>query len=254
VEAKPLEVNQLTVKFGGLIAIDKISLTLEEGSVFGVIGPNGAGKTTLLNAITGAVPVASGTVMARGRDITGLRPHRIAHYGVARSFQGADSFLSLTAVQALLLGRWTSRRRALLPTVLRSSRYRVQEADEVRTALEMLDTLGLTEDADVQLGELSYGTRKLLDVGRALLMRPDVLLLDEPTSGTTRTDRESLLTAMSEIRRLGISTILVDHDVEFTMKVCDRAMAMTSGRKLGEAAPDELLARSDVREAYIGLD
>jgi branched-chain amino acid transport system ATP-binding protein len=249
-----LDVQDLSVTFGGLKAVDSVSFDVEPGELLGVIGPNGAGKTTLLNAIMGVVPTSHGTVNLNGANVTGNRPDVIAAKGIGRTFQHADFFSEFSVLDALLLGRWAMAERSVVRAIFRLPTLRASERTDEQAALALLERLGLLHVTEAVQSELSYGTRKVLDVARALLMEPTVLLLDEPTSGTTSEDRARLREVVATIKEEGISTVLVDHDVSFTTDVSDSAMAMNFGRKLGEALPSELLARPDVRAAYVGLE
>jgi ABC-type branched-subunit amino acid transport system ATPase component len=248
-----LSVRNLTVSFGGLVAVDDLSFDVQDGQLFGVIGPNGAGKSTLLNAVSG-VTRSKGEVFLLGRNASGLRADKMARRGLARTFQSADFFSEFSVLDSLAVGRWQFASQSMFAAMfsLPPSR-RPQRANEM-AAMAALEEVGLADHADVLLSEVSYGTRKVLDVLRATLMEPKVLMLDEPTSGTTASDREQLRTLVRAIRDRGIGIVLVDHDVSFIADVSDVAMAMNFGKKLGEGKPKELLEREDVRAAYVGLE
>jgi branched-chain amino acid transport system ATP-binding protein len=249
-----LSAEHLTVTFGGLVAVDDVTFQVEDGELLAIIGPNGAGKTTLLNAISGTVPLKSGRVRMRDRVISGQRPDRIAGLGVARTFQHADFFSEFTVLESLLISRWKFSSHSVVASMLRLPAVRRADRDDRRAALGTLARLGLDQHRDDPLSEISYGTRKVLDVLRAMLMEPKVLLLDEPTSGTTGADREQLRTLITGIRDQGIGVALIDHDVKFVSDISDTVLAMNYGKELGTGTPSELLAREDVRAAYVGLE
>jgi branched-chain amino acid transport system ATP-binding protein len=249
-----LSVRNLTVAFGGLVAVDSVSLDLTDGQLFGIIGPNGAGKSTLINAVSGIVAPRGGEVVLLGESISGLRPDRIAARGLSRTFQSADFFSNFTVFESLMMGRWKFSTQSLFASMFRVPSAVRSHKHNAAKALASLEEMGLSDQRDVLLTEVSYGTRKVLDVMRSVLMEPKVLLLDEPTSGTTAADRQQLRTLVLSIRDRGIGIVLVDHDVAFITDVSDVALAMNFGKKLGEGRPVELLQREDVRASYVGLE
>jgi branched-chain amino acid transport system ATP-binding protein len=248
-----LRIDHVSKSFGALKAVDGLSFSVEPGQLFGVIGPNGAGKTTLLNCISSVVQVDSGTITLGDRSLHRLRAHRVSAIGVARTFQAADYFGGFTVFDYALLGRLRFGAKSMVGAALSLPAIRRSEAEERRVTAAALDQYGLLEVKDELASELPYGTRKLLDVVRAVLMEPNLLLLDEPTSGTTAADREALKSVLDGLAAQKITTLVVDHDVSFIADTCHRALAMSFGRELGQGSPAELLARHDVREAYIGL-
>jgi branched-chain amino acid transport system ATP-binding protein len=254
VSTNALTISDLSQNFGGVKAVAELSFSVGAGELFGVIGPNGAGKTTLLNCVSGLHHYSQGDITLGGTRLTGRTASQIANLGVARTFQAADFFPEFSVLDYLLLGRYRFCCRSLVRNALSTRGARRAERAERDRAADLLAEFDLAQYRDVEAGVLPYGTRKLLDVLRATLMEPVLLLLDEPTSGTTVADRESLRTAVARIRDLGVTTVIVDHDVRFISDTCDRALAMNFGRELGTGKPDELLARTDVRESYVGLE
>jgi branched-chain amino acid transport system ATP-binding protein len=249
-----LDVQGLTQRFGGIVAVEDVSLRVAAGEVFGLIGPNGAGKTTLLNCICGVYVPQEGRVILDGLDLTGKRPHKVMAAGVARTLQAADFFAGMSVLDFLRLSRLEQQVTSLTLCILSLPKVRRSERAERDRAMAMLKRLGLEHLADHELGALPYGVRKLLDVGRALMTEPRLLLMDEPTSGTSLSDREALRQVVGELRAEGITTVIVDHDVAFIAAVSDRLLAINFGRALGEGAPEEVLRRPDVLEAYVGLE
>jgi branched-chain amino acid transport system ATP-binding protein len=238
--------------FGGIAAVDGVTFTVEPGEQFGVIGPNGAGKTSLLNCVNGIYPIDRGETWLGGQRIDKLRVHQITARGIARTFQGAGIFPDFKVVDYLLLGRLRFTRNSVLGASLALPGVRRAESRERDHVLALLDEFGLTRLRAAQVGDLPYGTRKVLDVVRALAMEPKVLLLDEPTSGTTSADRERLREVVTGIRAKGVTTLIVDHDVAFISGTCDRVLAMNFGRQLSIGTPSQVLSTPEVRAAYLG--
>jgi branched-chain amino acid transport system ATP-binding protein len=249
-----LQVRDVTVRFGGLVAVDSISFEVAPGETFGVIGPNGAGKSTLLNVISGLVRLDSGTVHAVGQPVHGLRPDQRARLGVGRTFQAAEVFNDFRVIDYVSLGRLRHQRTSLLATALRLPSIVRSEHRETRQARDILARFGLAGVADTQLKELPYGVRKLVDLLRVLSGEPRLMLLDEPTSGTAMTDRIMLGQVLDEARRDGVSIVVVDHDVHFVSDRCDRLLVMNFGTELATGDPGDVLNRPDVQAAYVGLE
>ena len=248
------DIEHVTQKFGGIVALDDMTVSVNEGEVFGVIGPNGAGKTTLLNCICGVYLPATGRVVLSGETLTGRRPHRVAEAGIARTFQHADFFAEMTVLDFLMLSRLPHQTTSLTLCALGLPGTRRREKAERRRAVETLERFGLGSIKRADLGNLPYGTRKVVDICRALMTEPKVLLMDEPTSGTSATDRELLRDLIITLRDDGLTTVVVDHDVAFITDVCDRLLAMNFGKALAVGTPAEVLARQDVVDAYVGLE
>jgi branched-chain amino acid transport system ATP-binding protein len=248
------EITEMSQSFGGILALQEMNVSVAKGEVFGVVGPNGAGKTTLLNCICGVYLPNTGTLTLDGVDLTGRRPHRIAAAGIARTFQHADFFAEMPVLDFLLLSRLQFQNKSLVACALGLPTVRRSERAERARAWEILERFGLAKVGKEHLGNLSYGTRKVIDVCRALLPEPQVLLMDEPTSGTSAADRDLLRDLVKQLREDGLTTVIVDHDVAFISDVCDRLLAMSFGKPLAVGTPHEVLSRQDVIEAYVGLE
>jgi branched-chain amino acid transport system ATP-binding protein len=249
-----LQVRDVTVRFGGLVAVDSVSFEVTRGETFGVIGPNGAGKSTLLNAISGLVRVSGGTVHVVGEPAGGLRPDQRTRLGVGRTFQAAEVFNDFRVIDYVSLGRLRHQRASLLATALRLPSMVAAERAESRRAREILARFGLEEVAVTPLKELPYGVRKLVDLVRVLAGEPALMLLDEPTSGTATSDRLMLARVLAQARGDGVSIVVVDHDVQFVSDSCDRLLVMDAGAEIATGEPGDVLERPEVQAAYVGLE
>ncbi|HHY94748.1 MAG TPA: ABC transporter ATP-binding protein [Firmicutes bacterium] len=246
-----LKVKDLKVQFGGLTAINNLSFETREREILSVIGPNGAGKTTLFNAITGFVRPVGGRVLVDDTDITGWPPHRVTKLGVARTFQKRSFFPSLTVWENVVLGQHLGIDTSLLEMVL-GSRAQEKQARARRVALELLDFVGLISRRDVAAGSLPYGEQRLLGLAIALAARPSILLLDEPCAGSNPAESEVMVRLIGEIRQLGMSLVLVEHQMRVVMGVSDRIIVLSYGEKLAEGVPAEIQRNPGVIAAYLG--
>jgi branched-chain amino acid transport system ATP-binding protein len=249
-----LRVHDVTVRFGGLVAVNSVSFEVARGETFGVIGPNGAGKSTLLNAVSGLVRLHGGTVHVAGEPVHGLRPDQRARLGVGRTFQAAEVFNDFRVIDYVSLGRLRHQPVSLVATALRLPSVVRSERRETLQARGILARFGLEEVAGTQLKELPYGVRKLVDLVRVLSGEPRLMLLDEPTSGTAMTDRIMLGQVLEEARNDGVSIVVVDHDVHFVSDHCDRLLVMDFGTEIATGEPGDVLNRPEVQAAYVGLE
>jgi branched-chain amino acid transport system ATP-binding protein len=247
-----LEITALGKDFGGLTAMDGISFQMERGESVGVIGPNGAGKTTLLNCISGLLRADRGAVSVLGQPTTRLAPHRIARLGLARTLQLAEHFNDFRVDDFVMIGRQQRLANSVWTTGIGLPHVRRREQEQRRIAHEFLERFDLADSKHRKLRELSYGAQRLADLARAAASEPRLLLLDEPTSGSSESDREVLAGHLADFRRDGIGVLVVDHDVAFVSATCDRALAMALGRTLAQGSPAAVLAHPEVIEAYLG--
>jgi len=237
-----LEVNEVSVRFGGLQALDGVTIDVDEGQVTGLIGPNGAGKTTLFNVITGLQPPNTGSVIVAGTDITLSKPHRRARLGVGRTFQRLETFGSLSARDNVLVAAemrrgWSS-----------------ESFDPGALADELIERVGLSAVANEIVDTLPTGTARLVEVARALASKPKVLLLDEPSSGLNETETHALGAMLRELAADGLAVLLVEHDMSFVMGACDHIHVLDFGRVIAAGTPGDVQANRDVRAAYLGSD
>jgi branched-chain amino acid transport system ATP-binding protein len=248
-----LAVDGLDLWFGGTHALDDVSFDVRPGEVFGIIGPNGAGKSSLLNCINGYYKPRSGRVLFHGRDLIGVRPHRIAQRGIARTFQNIELSPDATCIENVLVGRHLHIRSNPFSEALRLPHVRNQEAKARKRGMEALDLLEMTGVANERVSGLSYGLQKRVELARALATDPDILLLDEPTAGMTGEERAQISV---QLRRLsadvGLPLMLIEHDTGFIKGLADRVAVLDFGRLIALGSPHEVLTDPQVVEAYLG--
>jgi len=247
-----LEVSGITRIFGGVTALDDISFTIGQGSITGVIGPNGAGKTTLFNIITGIYSRTSGRVTLEGRDISGLPPERLARLGMVRTFQNIELFGNMSVLENVMVGLHTKGSCGLLACSLKMP-WSIAEERRLRAAAgKWLEFTGISGLADDAAGNLSFGKGRLLEIARALAVEPRIILMDEPAAGLNSRETLGLAHLIENIRQMGITVVLVEHDMELVMDVCDRIVVLNLGRKLAEGTPREIQDNDEVIAAYLG--
>jgi branched-chain amino acid transport system ATP-binding protein len=252
-EAPLLELEGCTVRFGGLTAVDRLSLQVRSGELLSLIGPNGAGKTTVFNAITGVYPLAAGAIRLGGHAISGLPPHRIARLGIARTFQNVRLFRGLTVIDNLLAAMHQDGDYGFLRAAGRSRTWAATEARLEARALELLSVFDLQDRAGQPAGGLPYGEQRRLEIVRALATGPKLLLLDEPAAGMNPAETQAL---MGVIRSLGesfsLTVLLIEHDMRVVMGVSQRIVVLNYGREIAAGTPTEIVGNPAVIEAYLG--
>lgn len=249
-------VENLTRRFGGLTALDRIDFRVDRGEIFSIIGPNGAGKSTLFNCICGIYRPDSGRVLFEGEEITAEKPHRVARRGIGRTFQNLELFRNMTTMENLMLGRHTHMRSGLWSGATmfhcrsRAGREEVEQRERVE---RVIDLLALHAARDRFIWQLPYGTQKLVELGRALAGEPKLLLLDEPAAGMNLEERHDLVFWIRDIRdELGITIIMIEHNMQMVMGISDRVLALDFGRAITMGAPRKVAEHPEVVRAYLG--
>lgn len=247
-----LSIRNVTMQFGGLVANSDISFDVARGTIFAVIGPNGAGKTTLFNVISGALAPTQGSVHLADHDITGLPATKIAQRGLIRTYQLVQLFKELTVAENVQVGAHRVTTGNVLPALLRPPSFKAQERDVQVEALRLLDFVGLQGRADLLADQLPYGQQRLLEVARALAAKPEIVLLDEPAAGLNTQETTALAEVIQRIRDMGITVLLIEHDMSLVMKVAERIAVLDFGRKIAEGTAAEIRQHPDVLAAYLG--
>ena len=247
-----LEIHDLAVRFGGVAALGGVSFAVAPGTVTSLIGPNGAGKTTAFNVITGFQRPTAGGVRHEGTAITGWRPHRIAARGLVRTFQKTSLFPALTVMENVLTGLHLRGRVGLVAALVRRGRVRAEERALADQATGVLDFVGLGGKRDALASALAYGEQRLLELAIGLAARPRLLLLDEPGSGMTASEKATLAALIRKIRDDGITVFLVEHDMRLVMGISDRVLVLNYGRLIADGNAEEIQRDPDVIRAYLG--
>ena len=248
-----LSLKNISLNFGGIKAVDQVSLDVKEGEIFALIGPNGAGKSTMFNIISRYYTQSNGSIIYRNESIDKLQPHHLSKIGVARTFQNIELFPNSTVLQNLLVGQNSSKSSNFLQEMLFFPSVRKAEIDRRIIVEEVIDFLNLQPFRDKQISALSYGTRKIVELGRALSMQPNLLLLDEPASGLSAEETTDLAFWIEDIKKImGITVLMVEHDLNLVGKVADRVGALVEGKLVAVGSLKEIQANKKVVEAYIG--
>ncbi|MGC8490944.1 MAG: ABC transporter ATP-binding protein [Syntrophobacteraceae bacterium] len=249
-----LELEKISRSFGGVKALSGVSFGVQPGTIHGLIGPNGSGKTTLINVVSGLALPDAGKLLLAGHPIHGLRPHRIAALGVARTFQNIRLFAKMTCMENVIAAQHLMGGRALMPRLLRLPSAQVEERKSVSAVMSCLEKAGIEGRASVLAGSLSYGERRRLEIARAMALRPRLLLLDEPIAGMRLREIEEMETLFRSLAQSGVAILLIEHNMPFVMRLCDKITVLHFGQTVTTGAPQEVAEHPEVIEAYLGRE
>ncbi len=250
-----LSLDQVTLRFGGVVAVNNVSLSVNEGEVFGLVGPNGAGKSTVFNLISRFYDPAEGSISFDGKNILKLGSDKVPSLGVARTFQNIELFEHATVLQNLLVGRHRHRKTNMLSEIFFTPAARKEERRHREAVEEVIDFLDLQPYRDKMIAGLPYGVRKVVELGRALASEPKLLLLDEPASGLSVEETQDMAYWIEDIQKqMGITVLMVEHDMGLVSSVCNRVLALNDGKELTTGTPAEVQSHPAVVEAYLGTD
>lgn len=249
-----LELQDVTKIFGGLIAVNDVSFTVEKGSILGLIGPNGAGKTTVFNCITGNYKPEHGKILFSGKNITGFKPHVIVRLGIARTFQSIRLFGKLPVIENVLAGCSCRMRSGIFSCMFHLPRQQKEEKWAVQKSMAELTFTGLQDHYAKLANSLSYGQQRLLEIARALATEPELLILDEPAGGMNEQETKELVNLIQSIRSRGITILLIEHDMKLIMQICDKLVVLEHGNLIATGTPAAIRANPAVIEAYLGVD
>jgi branched-chain amino acid transport system ATP-binding protein len=248
-----LELDRVTMRFGGITALDNVSITVEAGEIMGLIGPNGAGKTTVFNVVTGVYHPTEGDVRFAGRSIAGEKRYRITKLGIARTFQNIRLFPEMTALENVMVGVDAHARTSVLGALARLPRCRDEENASRDAAMQLLEFMGIADQADNAARNLPYGSQRRLEIARAMATKPRVLLLDEPAAGFNPAEKRDLGNLIRTIRDQGFTVLLIEHDMSVVMSVCDRINVLDFGKHIALGEPAEIRNNEKVIAAYLGV-
>ncbi|HEY9280375.1 MAG TPA: high-affinity branched-chain amino acid ABC transporter ATP-binding protein LivG [Eoetvoesiella sp.] len=248
-----LQVSGLTMRFGGLLAVDSVEFNVRHDEVFGIIGPNGAGKTTVFNCVGGFYKPTTGTIVMDGAKINGLPSHKVAQKGLVRTFQNVRLFKKLTVLENLLVAQHTQVQTGLLQGLFKVPSYRRSESDAQKNAVDWLDFMGLRQFSNREAGNLAYGHQRRLEIARCMVTKPRLLMLDEPAAGLNPQEKRDLQILIDRLRKeFDVAVLLIEHDMSLVMGVSDRIMVMEHGKPITTGLPSDVRADPRVIKAYLG--
>jgi branched-chain amino acid transport system ATP-binding protein len=246
-----LQADNVTMRFGGLTAVNKVSMTVHEGEILGLIGPNGAGKTTFFNCLTGLYKPTEGQVRLSGVELP-PKPRAVVQAGMARTFQNIRLFANMTALENVMVGRYCRTSAGAITSILHGPKFRREEAETRERAQELLDFVGLSDSTEHLARNMPYGNQRRLEIARALATDPKLVLLDEPTAGMNPLETRQASDLIFKIRDNGLAVVVIEHDMRFIFSLCDRVLCLVRGETLVEGTPQEVQSDPRVIEAYIG--
>lgn len=248
-----LDVKDLSMRFGGLLAVDGVSLELGEKQILAIIGPNGAGKTTVFNCISGFYNPTGGSILLQNASIAGLGSHTVARKGIVRTFQNVRLFKKMTVLENLLVAQHQKNRASVLAGLFNSPSFRRQEAESIERSLHWLDYMGLRDFANREAGNLAYGHQRRLEIARCMITEPKVLMLDEPAAGLNPQEKLDLQALIRQLRdQYGVAILLIEHDMGLVMGVSERITVMEYGKPIAHGTPEEVRNNERVIKAYLG--
>ncbi len=249
-----LEIENVSKLFFGLVAIDDLTIKVKPGQIYGIIGPNGAGKTTLFNCVTGIYKPEKGTIKYKGKDITGMAPHKIAQMGVLRIFQNIRLFKEMSVAENIMAGYHTKSKQKWYHAIIHTPAYKKDELASWKRVEELMEFFNLSSFATTPTGDLSYGNQRKVEMARAIAANPELLILDEPAAGLNENETMELTNIIRDISKMGIGVMMIEHDMEMVMNLTDYITVINFGKEISQGEPSFVQNDPRVIEAYIGTD